>query len=104
MAEMQYKADLHEHQTYVLMQRSLIALVQNAVESKYINAVRNLITGQLPVDIRLLKIHLFDTHGRKNKNELQTKYDTTTKLAYNVSDPIDDIFNSVEDLCEIAQL
>ena len=50
----------------------------------------------------LLKIHMFDTYGRTNENELQTNYDETTKLAYNVSDPIDDIFNSVEDLCKIA--
>ena len=102
MAEMQYKAALHEHQTYVLMQRSLIALVQNAIQSKYINAVRNRITGQLPAYIWLLKIHLFDTYGRINKNELQTKYDEKTKLAYNLKDPIDDIFNSVEDLCKIS--
>ena len=32
------------------------------------------------------------------------KYDETKKLAYNVSDLIDDIFNSVEDLCEIVEL
>ena len=86
------------------MQRSLIALVQNSVQSKYTNAVRNHITGQLHADIRLLKTHLFDTYDRINENELLTKYDKTTKLAYNVNDPIDDIFNSVEDPCEISEL
>ena len=50
------------------------------------------------------KTHLFDTYGKINENEIQTKYDETTKLTYNVSDPIDDIFNPVEDLCEIAEL
>ena len=104
MVKMQYEAALSEHQTYILMQRSLLALVQNAVQSKCTNAVQNFITGQLPADIWLLKIHLFDTYGKINENELQTKYDETTKLAYNVSDPIDDIFNSVEDLCKIAEL
>ena len=104
MAETQYKAALLEHQTYILMQRSLIALVQNTVQSKYTNAVRNRITGQLPAYIQLLKIHLFYTNGRINENKLQTKYDDTKKLAYNVSDPIDDIFNSVEDLCKISEL
>ena len=88
----------------MLIQRSLTALVQQAVQSKYTNTVRNRITGKLPADIRLLKTHLFNTYGRINENELQTKYDETTKLTYNVSDPIDDIFNSVEDLCKIAEL
>ena len=104
MAKTQYEAALREHQTCILMQRSLIELVKNAVQSKYMNAVRNRITGQLPVDIRILKILMFDTYGRINENEIQTKYDETTKLAYNVSDPIDNIFNSVKDLCEIEEL
>ena len=68
------------------------------------NAVQNRITGQLPVDIRLLKTHLFDAYGKINENELQTKYNKTTKLTYNVSDPIDDIFNSVKYLCKILEL
>ena len=47
---------------------------------------------------------MFDTYGIINENELQKIYDETTKLAYNVSERIDDIFNSVEYLCEIAEL
>ena len=104
MAKTQYEAALREHQTCILIQRSLIVLVQNALQSKYTNGVRNRITGQLSADIRLLKIHLFDISGIINENELQNKYDKTTKLTYNVSDPIDEIFNSVEDLCKIAEL
>ena len=103
-AKTQYETSLREHQTYILMQRSLIPLVQQAVESNYTNAVRNRVTGKLPADIGPLKTHLLDTYGKINENELQTKYDETTKLAYNVSDPIDEIFNSVEDLCKILEL
>ena len=84
------------------MQQALILLVQQAIENKYTNAIRNRITGQLPGDIRLLKDHLFDTYGKISKSKLQEKYDTTTKLAYNVSELIDTIFLAVEDLCEIA--
>ena len=61
MAKTQYEAALRKHQTYILMQRLLIALVQNAIQSNYTNAVRNYITGQLPADIHLLKIHMLDT-------------------------------------------
>ena len=78
-------------------------MVQQALESKYTNAARNCITEQLHTDIRLLKIYLFDTYGKMNENELQEKYDETTKLTYDVSDPIDDIFNSVKDLCKVAE-
>ena len=103
IAKTQYETALREHQTYVLLQQSLIALVQDAIDIKYTNAIRNRITGQLPGDIRLIKTHLFTTYGKINEQELQTKYDDTTKMSYSVSDPIDDIFNAVEDLCEIAE-
>ena len=103
IAKTMYETALREHQAYVLLQRSLIALVQEAIQSKYTNAVRNRITGQLPGDIRLLKNHLFSTYGKINGQELQQKYDDTIKLPYSITDPIDDIFNAVEDLCEIAE-
>ena len=99
-----YDTALREYQTYMLMQRSLLSLVQEAVKSKYTYAVRNRLTGQLPSDIRLLMNHLFNTYGNINEAELQEKHDATTKLTYDVSEPIDVIFNAVEDLCEIADL
>ena len=104
MRKTQYETALKEHQTYVLMQRALISQVQQAVDAKYTNAVRNRVSGQLPADIRLVINHLFDTYGKISETELQTKYDETIKLTYQVSDPIDVIFNAVEDLCEIADL
>ena len=64
MAKTQYEAALSEHQTYILIQRSLIALLQQAVQSRYTNAVQNSITGQLPADIWHLITHLFDIYGR----------------------------------------
>ena len=54
-------------------------------------------------DIQLLKNHLFATYAKINEQDLLTKYDETTKLHYNVSDPIDDICNAVEELCEITE-
>ena len=100
----QYETAIREHQTYILIQRALISLVKQAAEIKYTNAVRNCITGQLPADIWLLKNHLFDTYGNINENELQTQYDITTKLTYDVSEPIDDAFNTVEDLYKVTEL
>ena len=96
IAKTQYETALREHQTYVLLQRSLIALVQEAIETKYTNAIQNRITGQLPGDIRLLKNHLFSTYGKINEQELQAKYDETIKLSYSITDPIDDIFNELQ--------
>ena len=99
-----YDTALREHQTYILMQRALISLIQKCIDPKYTNAVRNRTTGQLPADIRLIMTHLFTTYGKITEHELQEKYDETLKLTYDVSEPIDTIFNAVEDLCEVAEL
>ena len=80
IAKTQYNNALREHQTYILMKRALIFLVQEAIESKYTNAVQNRITRQLPADIMLLKNCLFDTYRKINEHELQEKYDETTKF------------------------
>ena len=48
--------------------------------------------------------HLFKTYEKVNEQELQTKYNKTTKMAYNITDPIDNIFNTAEDLVELAKL
>ena len=41
MAKTQYETALREHTTSVLLQRSLISLVQDAAENKFTNAIRN---------------------------------------------------------------
>ena len=68
LAKTQYETVLREHQTYILLQRSLISLVQNAIANKYTNAICNRITGQLPADIRLITNHLFNTYGEINES------------------------------------
>ena len=82
---------LRKHKMYVLLQRALISLVQEATEPKCTNAVRNQITGKLPPDIHMVKNHMFDTYSKINKNELQTKYNEITRITYNVSNAIDEI-------------
>ena len=103
MSKTIYETALHDHQTYVLLQRFLIFLVQDAVENKYTNAIRKRIIGQLPADIYIINNHLFDTCAKINESELQLKYDETTKLTFNISYPVDNILNAVKELCKIAE-
>ena len=51
IANTQYNTDLREYQTYILMQRALISLVQQVIDNKYTNAIHNRVTGQLSSDI-----------------------------------------------------
>ena len=99
-----YDRKLSEHQTYFLMQRALIFQVQKAVNAKYTNAERNRIIGQLQANINILMTHLFKAYGKVNEQELQTKHNETTKMVYNITNPINDISNAVGDLVKLAEL
>ena len=48
ISKTKYETALREHHINILMHRSLIALIQQAVEYKYTNAVSNCITGNYP--------------------------------------------------------
>ena len=60
------------------MQRALIQQVVLAIEAKYLSALRNRITGQLPPDIREIYLYLFRIYGKikpefllQRKNEVE---------------------------------
>ena len=62
------------------MQQTISLIVLKAINAKYINAVCNCITGQLPANIRLIMNHLFTTYRKITKHELQGNYDETLKI------------------------
>ena len=60
------------------MQQALIAQVILVLDSKYLSALRNRVTGQLPSDIRAVFLYLFRVYGKikpeflpKKKNEVE---------------------------------
>ena len=78
------------------MQCALIQQLVAAIELKYISTLRNRIAIQLPPDIRNVFLYIFRVHGKiKPKILLEKKRELETKM-YDISDPIDTIFNKIE--------
>ena len=63
-----------------------------------------MVTGQVPTDIWALLVSLFWIYSKIVENQLEEKYDNVTKILYDIVDPIDLIFNDVNDLHEIRKL
>ena len=86
------------------MQRALTQQLVAAIDPKYISALRNRVTGQLPQDVRNIFLYLFRVYGKiKTEFLLEKKYELETR-SYYISDPIDTIFNEIEDLAELGEL
>ena len=81
---------------------AVIQQVLEAIGPEYLTRLCNRVTGQVPSDIRLLFSSLFSIYGKISANQLREKYDEVATMSYEVMEPIDVIFNSVDDLREIA--
>ena len=86
------------------MQRALIQQIVSAVDTKYLSALRNRVTGQLPNDIRAILLYLFRVYGKIKPEYLQERKAEVENLTFTLSDPIDTIFNQIEDLAELGEL
>ena len=99
-----HEDNLSTFQNYTLMQRALIGQLCQAVDPQYTAALRNRITGQIPNNCRDILLYLFRVYGKVTPSQLVSEEDTVKRLTYDTRTPIDGIFNSIEDLQELAEL
>ena len=62
-----------------------------------------MITGKLPPDIREIYLYLFRIYGKVKPEFLLQRKNEVEKKRYNMADPIDQIFNEIEDLAELGE-
>ena len=97
----EYLLTFHSHQ---LVQRALVQQVLEVLDTKYLATLRNRITGQVPVDIISSILHLFRIYGKMTPLQLRTRYDLVETIKCKIEEPIDIIFDAIEDLVEIGKL
>ena len=89
---------------YHQAQRSLVQQVISTIDTKYLTIICNRITGQVTFEIRALILHLFLVYGKFTAQKLHKMYDDKATMDYNLVDPINIIFNAVDDFFETAEL
>ena len=86
------------------VKRALIQQLTKAVQLCYLSAMRNRTTGQFTGNLLTILTYLKQLYGRITPGELGEMYNETYNFVYNLSTPVDVIFNKVEDLLEYSQL
>ena len=100
----QHYETLGDDHLYLLVQRALIQQGLDAIESKYVTRLRNIITGQVPNGIRQFLFQLFQVYGKITPKNLWELYDAVASMSYNINKLIDVIYSSIDDLHEIAEM
>jgi hypothetical protein len=93
------------HQQFDVCQateKALIAQVVEAVDTMYLRALLNRATGQYSTSIRDVMDHLFATYGQLTPQQVRAKEAEVYNLHFDVSQPVDLIFNAIEDLSTLA--
>jgi hypothetical protein len=82
--------------------KALIAQLVAAIEPIYLRALLNRDTGQYAGNIRAIILHLFNTHGKITPQQVKAKEDQLHLFHYDISQPVDIVFNNINDLVDLA--
>jgi hypothetical protein len=63
----------------------------------------NRTTGQYSSDLRAVLLHLFTTHGKITPQQVKAKELSTYNMHYDISQPVDTVFNTIDDLADLAE-
>lgn len=92
-------------QTFELCQateKALIAQIVESIDPIYIRALLNRATGQYSSSIRAMILHFFTTYGKITPQQVKGKEMELYNMHYDISQPVDTVFNAIEDLVELA--
>ena len=73
LVKMVHNEALQTFQSYQLIQCALVQQVLETIETKYLRSIKNRITGQVPAEIRMLILHLFQIYRKIAPQQLRAK-------------------------------
>ena len=83
----------------LLLERTIIKKIIKAVDTKYLAALHNAVTGKSRHSSQTSLIY-YTNYGRITPQQLDNKTTIVKPITYNPSQPIDLVFNSIDDLVE----
>ena len=86
------------------VERALVQQIVNALETKYLRALRNPITGKIIKKIPEIFEYLFETYGDVSPQELRMLTSQVEALTFPPNEPVDTIFAEIDELATIAEL
>jgi hypothetical protein len=99
-----YKEQQKRRAEYILMHNTMFNLIQEAIESEYLEAKVDPLTGDFDCTIPELIAYLKTTYGYISPAELQEKQDEVTKMVWDISKPVDFVFNKIDTVASLFDM
>ena len=87
------------------VEQALRNQIEQAIETDYLQALRNSTTDMLDAKIPDIIEYLQNTYGKITEQELSDREEDLKKYVYDTAEPVDTIFNKInwfQDLCELC--
>ena len=84
----------------LLLERTFIQKIIEAINIKYLAALRNPVTRQIAPLVPTILEFLHNNYGRITPQQLNDKTTNVKSMIYNPAQPIDIIFNTIDNLVE----
>ena len=84
--------------------QALIQQIIQAVESDFLSALRDRTTNSINLPVFDVLDYLGNTYGNVTEEMLQEHEERVSRMSYSLSQPIDMIFNALDDLADYAEL
>jgi hypothetical protein len=82
--------------------KALIAQLVEAIDPIYLRAMLNRATGQYSGSIRTILQQMFQTYGKVTPQQVKAKEVELYNMHFDISEPVDTIFNCIDDLADLA--
>eukprot|EP00957_Ditylum_brightwellii_P064987 4929763-Ditylum_brightwellii.AAC.1 len=86
------------------MEKILIQQIADAINTKYLTAIRDLVKHQITLTILDILDHLFDNYGDVTAEELRELRKQVEQLSYQPTEPVDTIFTEIYMLSKVAKI
>ena len=84
------------------VEKTIIKQIVEAIDEKYIKSIRDRVTNTIKISLIQILEFLFDRYGIVEDDDLREKEEQMRQFSYDISDPIVEIFNPIEDLEEFG--
>ena len=100
----QYKMEMLTYRESIAVNRILIQKIVNAMDEKFLKALRDRHTNRIRMNIADILIYLFDTYGDISLQELATLREKIEKMQFDPKEPVDEIFTEIDNYAEMAAI
>ena len=98
----QYNESLRLFRETNAVEEALITQLSNALPAHYLKRYRNTISNKIQTPIHKILSDLFTAHGAITDHELITRESTLRARIFEISQPLVELYNAVEELQEVA--